>query len=396
MLREANWESASATVRGYVAAGYEAVAHEFERNFTERGEVGAAFAALRDGVPVVDLWGGQAAPGRPWRRDTLQVIFSGTKGLVAACVLKLVEEGRLDLAAPVARYWPEFARNGKDRVRVRHVVSHTAGLPGVVAPLAAGDLVDQERIADLLAAQPLPRDPDAFNAYHALTIGWIVSALVQRIDGRTAGCYFAQEVAGPLGLDAWIGLPEAEEGRVGRLELGPGMGPWDLGLSEEQKADPVRRSVWANPPLFEKEPLAWNSRPYHSAEIAGGGGIADARSVARFYGCMACGGELDGVRILRPETVALGRRPLSFFTDPYIAEDMAFGVMWALQTPQRRFGPVPEAFGHTGAGGSIHGAWPRQRVGFSYVMNQLRGDPEDLRSRPLLAALHEAVGDGRP
>ncbi len=382
-----NWRSARCAAEGFVAPGYEAVAEEFERNFTERADVGAGFAAVQDGRLVVDLWGGLAAPGRPWQRDTLQIIYSGTKGLMAACVLKLIERGQLALDDRLVRYWPEFGRHGKDTVRVRHVVSHGAGLPGVGTPLAEADWADYEKMEALLADQKLASDPDAFHCYHALTIGWLLGALIRRIDGRTLGGFFAEEIAGPLGLDAWIGLPEAEEPRVGRMLLGVGMGP----LSAEQLADPVLRSVWGNPPLFPDNDMAWNSRALHAAEIGGAGGIADARSMARYYGCMALGGTLDGVTVLEPETVALGRAELSRFMDPYIAEAMAFGTVWALQTPQMRFGPAPDAFGHSGAGGSIHGAWPRTRTGFSYVMNEMRADPTDARSRHLLARLHEIV-----
>jgi len=382
-----NWKSARVAAEGFVAPGYEAVAEEFERNFTERADVGAGFAAVRDGRLVVDLWGGLAAPGRPWQRDTLQIIYSGTKGLMAACVLKLIERGQLALDDRLVRYWPEFGRHGKDTVRLRHVVSHGTGLPGIMVPLGEADWADYEKMEALLADQPLASDPDAFHCYHALTIGWLLGALIRRIDGRTLGRFFAEEIAGPLGLDAWIGLPEAEETRVGRMRLGEGMGP----LSAEQLADPVLRSVWGNPPLFPDDDMAWNSRALHAAEIGGAGGIADARSMARYYGSMALGGTLDGVKVLEPETVALGRAELSRFMDPYIAEAMAFGTVWALQTPQTRFGPAADAFGHSGAGGSIHGAWPTERTGFSYTMNEMRADPTDARSRHLLARLYEIV-----
>ncbi|MDC9822743.1 serine hydrolase [Devosia sp. ZB163] len=385
-----NWKSESAPAQGYVAPGFEPVAEEFARNFSERKDVGAAFAATHEGKLVVDLWGGAAAPGTPWAADTLQVIYSGTKGLMAACVLKLVERGQLDLNDPVADYWPEFAQAGKGRVLVRHVTSHTAGLPGVHAPLTADDYTDYEKMEALLAAQPLVQDPNGYRCYHPVTIGWLVGALVRRIDGRTIGSFFADEIAAPLGLEAYIGLPEALEPRVGRIELGEGMLPFDEAFSDAQRQDPVFASAWGNPPLFPQE-LAWNTRAYHAAEIAGAGGIADARSMARFYGCMAAGGSVDGVTVLRPETVALGRSEHSRFMDPYIAEAMAFGVCWALQTPQGRFGPAPDAFGHSGAGGSIHGGWPTEGCGFSYVMNQMRGDPEDLRSRHVLKRLHEIV-----
>jgi CubicO group peptidase (beta-lactamase class C family) len=382
-----NWTSGRVAAQGYVAPGFEPVAAEFERNFTKRADIGAAFAAVHEGRMVVDIWGGEAAPGRPWQQDTLQVIYSGTKGLMAACILKLVERGEIGLDDRVARYWPEFAQHGKSTVRVRHVVSHGAGLPGVTMPLSEADLADYEKMEMLLAAQPLASDPDAFHAYHALTIGWLVGALIRRIDGRTLGRFFDDEVAGPLGLDAWIGLPEALEPRVGRMRLGEGMGP----LTDEQLADPVLKSIWGNPPLFPSDDMAWNSRQFHAAEIGGAGGIADARSMARFYGCMALGGTLDGVTVLAPETIALGRSELSRFMDPYIAEAMAFGTIWALQTPQGRFGPSPDAFGHSGAGGSIHGAWPTERTGFSYTMNEMRADPADARSRHVLKRLHEVV-----
>ena len=382
-----NWTSRRAPAQGFVAPGFEAVADEFERNFTERADIGAGFAAMHRGRMVVDLWGGEAAPGKPWREDTLQVIYSGTKGLLAACVLKLIEQGKLELNEKVVTYWPEFAQHGKGTVRVRHVISHGAGLPGIVASLTEADWADHEKMERLLAAQPLATDPDAFHSYHALTIGWLVGALVRRVDGRTLGRFFADEIAGPLRLETWIGLPAELDARVGRMRLGEGMVP----LTAEQLSDPVLKSIWGNPPLFPDDDMAWNSRALHAAEIGGAGGISTARSMARYYGCMAIGGTLDGVTVLKPQTIALGRNEISRFMDPYIAEAMAFGTVWALQTPQGRFGPAPDAFGHSGAGGSIHGAWPTQGTGFSYTMNEMRADPEDRRSRYVLQRLHEVV-----
>ena len=187
-------------------------------------------------------------------------------------------------------------------------------------------------------------------------------------------------------------MPETEEHRVGRFVFGDGMGGrWDAGLTEAQRADPVRRAVWANPPLFG-DINHWDTRAFHAAEIGGAGGITTARAMARYYGCLAEGGTLDGVTLLAPDTIALGRRELSRFADPFVGEAIAFGVCWNLQAGLNRFGPPADAFGHTGAGGSIHGAWPTQRLGFSYVMNQLRADPEDQRTRPLFALLHQLVG----
>ena len=388
-----NWRSAAAGAEGYVAPGFERVADEFARNFTQRGDLGAAFAVMHEGRAVLDLWGGEVAPGRRWAADSLLGVFSGTKGLLASIILKLVERGQLDLDAPVARYWPAFGAAGKSAIKVRHLVSHRSGVPGVATPLQPADLSHPERIERLLAAQPVFEDPDAFLCYHALAIGWLCGGLVRAVDGRSIGQFFADEIASPLGLETWIGLPEAEEHRVGRFVFGDGMGgAWDAGLSDAQRADPVRRAVWANPPLFDGVVNHWDSRAYHAAEIGGAGGITTARSMARYYGCLAEGGTLDGVTILAPETIALGRRELSRFADPFVGEAIAFGVCWNLQAGLNRFGPAPDAFGHTGAGGSIHGAWPSQRLGFSYVMSQLRGDPEDQRTRPLFARLQEIVG----
>jgi CubicO group peptidase (beta-lactamase class C family) len=373
-------------VSGFVAEGFEPVQRAFEESFASNGEVGAAFAATLDGRPVVDLWGGAADPlaNAAWREDTLQVVFSGTKGFVALCMLMLVERGQLDLDQPVGRYWPEFRAAGKDGVLVRHVVSHEAGLPGFREPVSHEDLVDDHGMADLLAGQAPFWPPGEHVCYHAVTYGWLCGELVRRVDGRSIGTFFAEEVAGPLGLELWIGLPEEHESRVSVLtgSLAP---PPDPVEGFEEAAQLVAR----NPPLFEGMPVCWNSRAYHAAEIPGAGAIGTARSIARLYGCLACGGELDRVRLLDPETIELGRTCLSSGTDACFGWPLVFGVGFALQNDERDFGPRDGAFGHCGAGGSAHGAWPDARVGFSYAMNELRDDMS--RSGTLLAALDEAL-----
>lgn len=379
------WQSSVAPAQGHVADGFLPVAEAFERNFTRLGDKGAAFAAYHQGRKVVDLWGGESAPGKPWAEDNVQVIFSGTKALAAACVLTLIEEGRIDVDRPVADYWPAFAAGDKGRVLVRHALSHRAGIPGFANPVAATDLFDDRAMEDRVAAEPLFRDPEAFHCYHALTIGWIMGGLVRHVTGQSIGQYFAERIAGPLNLDAWIGIPADIEPRVGQIVLGDGMV-----ADAPPPEDPTARAIWGNPPLFG-EPLFWNTPAMHRAEIPGAGGIAAARAMARFYGCLAMGGALDGVRILAPETVALGRTERSRFTDPFIPERMAYGLGWAIQTPQMRFGPAPDAFGHSGAGGSIHGAWPSHGTGFSYTMSEMRVDTEDRRSRGVLDALYKVV-----
>lgn len=382
------------TVCGYAQPGFEAVAAEFERNFTERDDVGAAFAVCVEGKPVVDLWGGSADPGPPpkqWQEGTLQVIFSGTKGLVATCMLMLIDRGLLALEDPVCKHWPEFASAGKQEVTVGAVLSHRSRLPGIRARLQADDLTQDRRMAELLAAQAMEIDQRAAQIYHPLTFGWICGELVRRVDGRGVGRFFAEEVAGPLGLELWIGLPAEHESRVSKLVYAPDWEAKPRYDDEDYANDQLLSSAWANPRARRDQPIVWNDVAFHAAEIAGAGGIGTARSVARLYSCLSCGGALDDVRLMSPQTVSLGRRELSRFMDPLLEEPMAFGVGFQLQTELAELGPPAAAFGHPAFGGSVHGAWPQQRLGFSYAMNQIRDTAGDLRPQTLLRALYDAV-----
>jgi CubicO group peptidase (beta-lactamase class C family) len=367
---------------GSVAVGLEAVAEEFERNFDRRSELGAAFAVVRDGDLVVDLWGGlrDGASGAPWEPDTMQLVFSGAKGFVAVCLLLLIERGRLELAAPVARYWPEF---GKEDVRVGDVVSHTARLPGVDAPTSARDVLDPGRMAERLAAQAPSADPRACLCYHAFTYGWICGELVRRIDGRRIGEFFAQEVAEPLGLNLWLGLPEELEPRVATLALAP---TWPASRPlrpEAHREDALLRSIWGNPPLFERESFPWNDTAFRAAELPAVGAIGTAREIARLYASLA--------GLLSLKTLELATTTLSSGRDEAHEEDRRFGVGFALQTEARTLGPPDDAFGHSGAGGSAHGCWPSLGIGFSYAMNLMRDEPDDLRSGAVLRALYDAT-----
>jgi CubicO group peptidase (beta-lactamase class C family) len=377
-------------VGGFVAPGFEPVRWEFERNFGEREELGAAFAVVRDGALVVDLWGGTAdrATGRAWTEDTMQVIFSGTKGLVAICLLLLIDRGQLKIEAPVRRYWPQFAVAGKAHVTVRDVVTHTARLPGITRPVTLAELADDGLMAELLASQAQLGDPRALRTYHALTYGWLCGELVRRIDGRSVGRFFAEEVAGPLGLELYIGLLEELEPRVARLELADGWGASSVLDGSGAHGDELVRAVWGNPPMFAREEFPWNSRAYHACEMPGANAIGTARSVATLYASLE--------RLMSAETLRLGRTVLERRHEPLLDAPQAFGVGFMLQTELRLLGPPADAFGHGGAGGSEHGAWPSQRLGFSYAMNRLRDDAEvDPRSHALLDALHRCVTEGQ-
>lgn len=382
------------TMDGFVQPGYEAVAERFRRNLQDGEDGGAGFAAVVDGRLVVDLWGGLADRrcGRPWRRDTLAGLFSGTKGLVATCLLLLLQRGALDLRRPVRHYWPEFAAHGKSDILVRHLVSHQAGLPGLTTPVTPEEATDPVRMARLLADQPAICPPGTHLYYHAMTFGWLCGELVRRITGRGVGRFFHDEIARPLGLDAWIGLPAEHDARVAIFERGTGFGAQTRDENAAGGSDPIAWSIWANPPRFTNDPLPANLRYWRAAEIPASNGIATSRSLARLYGCLARGGTIDGIQLLRPQTVRVGTTCLARGTEPYVEETMAFGVGFQLQTEAARFGPAPDAFGHTGTGGSVQGAWPAAKVGFSYLTTDLRETRgADPRATTLLKSLHDAV-----
>lgn len=389
-MNEKSGEAAEvATVCGFAVRGYEAVRREFERNFAERGELGAAFAVVRDGDLVVDLWGGVAdrSDGRAWSEDTLQLVFSGTKGFVAVCLLLLLDRGELELEAPVCRYWPEFAEAGKAHVTVRDLATHTARLPGIGAPITVADVPDDRLMARLLAAQPQFDDPRAGSCYHALTYGWLCGELLRRIDGRSVGRFFAEEVAEPLGLEIYIGLPEELERRVSRLELVETWGSNPALEAQVSVEDELMRAVWGNPVLFAHESFPWNSRAYHAAQIPAVNGIGTARSIATLYA------KLD--TLVSAEALRLARSELERRREPLLGIPQAWGVGFELGTERREFGPAPDGFGCGGAGGSVHGAWPSERVSFSYAMNLMRDDADgDPRAQALLDALHACVING--
>jgi CubicO group peptidase (beta-lactamase class C family) len=382
-------------VGGSVAPGYEAVGERFAELFGEATDHGGAFAAYRDGALVVDLWGGVADPasGRPWQEDTLALIFSGTKGLVATCIALLLDRGALALEDPVARHWPAFGGQGKDRLRVVDVLSHRAGLHGIrTRTLAAADLLDFDAMVRTVAAET-PLEPGRL-CYHPLTYGWLAGELIRRAGGQEVGAFFAHELARPLGLDVWIGLPPEAAPRVATLHFAEDWGFTPQCRPDCLHGDEAMRSTWANPPLLVPGGVDWNEPALWRACIPGANAIGSARSIARLYACLARGGELDGVRLLGADSLAAMRRRRAEGVDPIVGTPFAFGAGFALQAVDLPFGPPAEAFGHTGAGGSIHGAWPRPAAGFSFVTNRLSDDPADARGRGLLAALHAAATAG--
>jgi CubicO group peptidase (beta-lactamase class C family) len=267
---------------------------------------------------------------------------------------------------------------------VADIVAHAAGVPGIVVPVTVDDLADPPKIEALLAAQE-PIVPLGRPSYHALTYGWLCDALVRRVDGRSVGRFVADEIAGPLGLDLSIGTPPERAARAAALRPVP-----TYALSaflEEGEPDPRLGYVYGNPPV----PGRISDPALLGYEVPGANAVTNARAMARLYGALARGGEIDGVRLLREDTVALGRQQLSAGADPLTGRALRFGVGFELAPNPSALGPAPDAFGHTGAGGSSHGAWPGLRTGFSFAMTELRPENDDGRARRLLAALHEVV-----
>ena len=363
------------------APGFEQVAELFD-GIHGGDHVGASFAATHRGEQVVDLWGGMRPDGKAWGPDTKCVIASGTKGIMAVAVLICAERGLVDLDAPMASLWPEFARGGKGEVTIGDALAHVAGVPGLERKVSVAEFADTEFMARLVAEQE-PIVPVGHPSYHATTYGWIASEIIRRVDGRSAGTFVAEEIARPLSLDLYVGAPEAVLG-----DITPTTRSADFNYTAllNPDADPRLQYVYG---ILPTELLG--STDMARLEFPGGGGVATAHAMSRLYAALVNGGELDGVRLLRPETIAIGLRERSSGDDPLSGRFLRFGTGFELNPNPSCLGEPVDAFGHTGAGGSTHGGWPTQRASFSYVMGEFRPETNDGRARRLLAALYEAI-----
>ena len=387
--------STGVDVNGTVAEGFEPVREAFVRNFATLGEQGAAVAVYRDGRKVVDLWAGtkDVDGGEPWQHGTAQVVRSATKGVAAAVPLLLHQRGELDLDAPVGEYWPEFKAHGKERLLVRQVLNHRAGLPVLDRPLTPEEALDPHRGPEAVAAQAPVWEPGTDHGYHALTYGWLLDELVRRVTGRWAGEWLAAEVAGPLGLDLWLGLPESEAGRVGRVGRVEGPEPAG-GLRSRPKRsvtaaydDPdslTRRAFAAITPFPDQ-----NDPAYRAAALPATNGIATADALARFYAALI--GEVDGVRLFDPATVELARAEESAGPDRVLVVGTRFGLGYMLHgTASPLLGPG--SFGHPGRGGALGFADPETGIAFGYVTNGFRKTvTADPRAQGLIRAVRSAL-----
>ncbi|MEJ7582813.1 MAG: serine hydrolase domain-containing protein [Acidimicrobiales bacterium] len=375
-------------VEGHVEPTFAAVREAFEANFAEYDEVGASVCVYHRGRPVVHLWGGRAdlASGAPYTQDTLQLVFSTTKGATALCAHLLVQRGVLDLDAPVAEYWPEFGVQGKERIRVRWLLSHRAGMCAWVDPITIEDFLAWDPAVRGLAAQAPLWEPDTAHGYHAVTFGHLVGEVVRRVSGRTLGTFLADEVCAPLGIEFHVGLPASEEHRVAPLI------DFDFGAAPEGGVDPMFLALltpgtmtnlaFTNPVLLVPR---FNEPDVHAAEIPAANGITNAHSLARMYASMA--GEVNGVRLLESTQVEEARKIQSDGDDlVLVAAPTRIASGWFLPDA---LGPMlgEGSFGHSGLGGSLGCVLPEEELAFGYVMNRCRADADgDPRTRALLAA----------
>ncbi|WP_369166794.1 serine hydrolase domain-containing protein [Streptomyces sp. R28] len=383
-----------AQVHGHCDPRFAAVRAAFEANFRERGELGAAVAVTVGGETVVDLWGGwaDASRGRSWERDTLVNVWSTSKGPTALCAHILADRGLIDLDAPVATYWPEFAAAGKEQILVRHLLSHRAGLSGLREPHSLQQLCDWELTTQRLAAMEPWWAPGTRSGYHAFTYGFLVGEVVRRVSGLLPGAFLEREVTGPLGIDFAIGLPEKDSGRAAELVQPP------METTSEQAAifsqlAPAALAAVTNPALGA--PHA-NSPEWRAAEIPAANGHGTARAVAALYGIFAGRGTHDGHRILSPEAAERVREGQGRCRDLVLGAGLQHeteaGLGLWLSGPNGSYGPNPRAFGHDGFGGSCGLADPEAGVSLGYVMNRMGPHiADDPRKMALLDALYGAL-----
>jgi CubicO group peptidase (beta-lactamase class C family) len=367
---------------------------EFETNFTERGELGAALCVTLDGIVVADLWGGwtDAQQHRDWAPDTLVNVFSVGKGLLAVCLASLAGRGLLDPDAPVASYWPEFGAAGKDSITVRQMLSHQAGLPALRQALAAGSALDWQLMTSLLAAEEPWWQPGSGHGYHVNTFGFLGGELIRRITGSSVGGFLRSEVAGPLGADVHIGLAAGEHGRVAEFRW-----PDRAETTGTTRSDPVPNNQMAlnayfNPPDFSGAGVV-NTPAWRSAQIPSANAHATAAGVARVYTALAAGGAISGVRLVSAAALAAATQEQVYDVDLVLDRPSRFGLGFQLTHPERQLGNGPRCFGHFGAGGSVGFCDPDARLAFGYVTNQMGPRWRNPRNKALMDACYASLRD---
>jgi CubicO group peptidase (beta-lactamase class C family) len=387
-------------IHGHCDPSFAAVREAFERNFREHNEVGAAVAFAQDGELVVDLWAGyqDAAKTVPWRDDTLVNVWSVGKALIAVCLLRLVERGHVELDAPVARYWPEFAQAGKQDVTVRTLMAHRAGLQAVAKPLPPGyNLRDWDGMCAALAEQQPWWEPGTNFGYHTNTFGFLLGEIVRRVDGRRPAQFLVEELTAPLGVEAYFGFgPELDE-RVAdwipyvRAEGEENDRPWlEKDPATLTGVELGRLLAYRNPP---GDPAAGvNSRTWRAAEYPSTSGHSNARAMATVFGGIANGGDWRGYHILAPDVRDEAISVHSDGEDAVLGRPNRFGLGFQLTNPGiRPLGTGPRGFGHYGNGALLGFGDPDNRVAFGYVCNRAGRSWRDPRNIALIDAAYSCL-----
>jgi len=382
-----DWE-----IHGETTPGFEKVREAFQANW-QGYEVGACCCVVYKGKKVVDLWGGyqDRACTKPWEEDTLVNVYSTTKGMGSLAVAILAEEGKLDYEALVTDYWPEFGAEGKHRITVGQLLSHQAGVCGVDEKITIEDLYDWDKMVRLLAAQKPLWEPGKQSGYHAVTWGYLAGEIIRRITGKTLGRYFHEKAAGPLEVDFYIGLPDSEMNRVADM-IGANrarVAPKPLDGSREMP--PFYTIALQNPEIRPFKDVC--SYAWRKAEIPAANGQANARAIAKIYGALANGGEIDGIRIISRKGIdtATIEEVKGDQDDLVLGKRRRFARGFVLNT-EGQYGPNPQAFGHTGAGGSVGFADLKADIAIGYAMNQMQVNEDDVpRAELLVKATYDCL-----
>lgn len=395
--------AAGAQVTGFVAPAFRSVFDEFVRNFNERGEIGASVAITHKGLPVLEAWGGfsdtlAATPSQAWKRDTLNLVFSSTKGATATCAHLLAARGQLDLNAKVTRYWPEFGANGKQDVTVRMLLDHSAGLPVLRDPVPVKGWADFDYMAGRLANEAPWWEPGTDHGYHAVTFGWLVGEVIRRVTGGTVGTYFAREIAQPLGIDFYIGTPADVQPRISPLTFST-----EVGTDRFTQAAAVPGSLQA---------LIYNTGDYlanintpavYEAELPAVNGVTNAQGLAAMYAVMANGGVGQETQFFPADYVQqMGLVQSASHVDRVLLIQTRFGLgYWNSQDNRTEPGKNlsmligRDAFGHPGFGGSVGFADPQANLSMGYAMNRMGpGIALNPRGQSMVDAAYQALGHG--
>ena len=379
---------ADAPVQGWCDPRFQSVRDQFQQNFVDRSENGAALAVTLNGELVLDLWGGwmDGRHTKPWAEDTIVCCYSVGKAITAILAWRMVERGELDLQRPVAEYWPEFAQAGKGQIPVRWLLTHQSGLAAIRRPLPRGASLDWDLMTSALAEQEPWWPPGTQHGYHSNTQGFLVGETMRRITGVRIGPWLHDDLSEPIGLDFHFGTKPEHDQRT--ADILPIQQPPDF-----RRAPPnaLQTLGGRNPPFVPSGPGSQNTREFRAAEFPSTTGHGAARGLARLFGALANDGELDGFHVLDRETIDAASAEQVYGIDRVLGRSTRFGTGFQLTMAERPLGPNPRTFGHFGGGGSLAFADPDAGIGWGYVMNQGRGGWQHRHTRRLLDLFYQAL-----